>query len=216
MRQVEISRTLVLDDPRRARLSLLALAVGPRGFTVAQFTAQIRAMTGQTPEQYSTRHGAYGRRKRRGKQLVTKPCSARRSHVAEAAAHAITALLTIRDKVIAPLAAGIRTPRRGRPPNTWTTIDRDYGTLRLNMQTLINHLGIATKATAGSTTFCRSRPAILLAPNEPCSPGSPSARLRRQAGLHRLALLPERRLNLVLAPRPRLHLAVTSSARSSR
>jgi hypothetical protein len=69
-------------------------------------------------------------------------------------------LLTLRDKVIAPLIAGIRTPRQGRPPKNWTTIDRNYETLRRNMQTLLNDLGITTKATAaGSTTICRSRPA---------------------------------------------------------
>jgi hypothetical protein len=68
--------------------------------------------------------------------------------VPEAAARTITALLTIRDKVIAPLIAGIRTPRRGWPPNHWSQIDRDYETLRLDMQALFRHLGIATHAAA--------------------------------------------------------------------
>jgi hypothetical protein len=152
-----------LNRPRtRAALAAaLALAVAPAGFTVAEFTAKVRAMTGQTPEDYSVRQGAYDLRKLRGKQLVSKPGRTRRYHVPEAAARIITALLTIRDKVIAPLIAGIRTPRRGRPPKNWTTIDRDYETLRRNMQTLLNDLGIATKATAASTTICRSRPATL-------------------------------------------------------
>jgi hypothetical protein len=118
-------------------------------------------MTGQTPEDYSVRQGAYDLRKLRGKQLAIKPGRTRRYHVPETAARTIIALLTIRDKVIAPLAAGIRTTRQGRPPKNWTTIDRDYETLRRNMQTLLNHLGIATKATARSTTICRSRPATL-------------------------------------------------------
>ncbi len=61
------------------------------------------------------------------------------------AARTITALLTVRDKVIAPVLAGIRTPRRGRLPENWTNIDRDYETLRLDMQTLFNDLGISTK-----------------------------------------------------------------------
>jgi hypothetical protein len=61
------------------------------------------------------------------------------------------------------LFAGLtnRTPRRGRPPKNWTTIDRDYETLRRNLQTLLNDLGITTKATATSTTNCRSRLATL-------------------------------------------------------
>ena len=118
-------------------------------------------MTGQTPEDYTVRQGAYDLRKIRGKQLVIKPGRTRRYQVPEIAARTITALLTLRDKVIAPLAAGIRTPRRGRPPTRWTTIDRDYENLRRGMLTLLNDLAITTKATARSTTICRSRPATL-------------------------------------------------------
>jgi hypothetical protein len=42
---------------RRVRAALaatLALAVASAGFTVAQFSAQVRTMTGQTPDDYST------------------------------------------------------------------------------------------------------------------------------------------------------------------
>jgi hypothetical protein len=152
-----------LNRPRaRAALAAtLALAVAPAGFTVAEFTTKVRAMTGQTAEDYSTRQGAYDLRKLRGKQLVVKPGRTRRYHVPEIAARTITALLTLRDKVIAPLVAGIRTPRRGRPPKNWTKIDRDYETLRRELLTLLTRLGIATKRTATSTTICRSRPATL-------------------------------------------------------
>jgi hypothetical protein len=163
--QLGTTRTGGLDINRpRVRAALaaaLALAVAPQGFTVAEFTAQVRAMTGQTPADYSIRQGAYDLRKLRGKQLVIKPGRTRRYHVPEIAARTLTALIAIRDKVIAPLAAGIRTPRRGRPPNNWTTIDHDYETLRRQMQTLLTNLGIATKGTATSTTNCRSRLATL-------------------------------------------------------
>jgi len=36
-------------------------------------------------------------------------------------------------RVIAPRLAGIRTPRRGRPPATWPRIDRDYKALPLRV-----------------------------------------------------------------------------------
>ncbi len=135
---------------RSALAAVLALAIAPAGFTVAQFTAQVRAMTGQTPEDYSIRQGAYDLRKLRGKQLVIKPGRTRRYHVPELAARTIAALLTLRDRVIAPLIASIQTPRQGRPPKHWTAIDRDYETLRRDMKTLFNHLGIgiATNAAA--------------------------------------------------------------------
>jgi hypothetical protein len=129
---------------RAALAATQALAVAPAGFTVAQFTAQVRAMTGQAPADYSTRQGTYDLRKLRGKRLVIKPGRTRRYYVPDDAARTITALLTVRDKVIAPLIAGIRTPRQGRPPKSWTNIDRDYETLRRAMQTLFGDLGIQT------------------------------------------------------------------------
>jgi hypothetical protein len=146
-----------LNRPRvRAALAAVqALAVAPQGFTVAQFTAQVQAITGQASEDYSVRQGAYDLRKLRGKQLVLKPGRTRRYHVPELAARTIAALLTLRDKVIAPLLASIRTPRWGGMPKSWTTIDRDYETLRRDMKTLFTDLGITAKATTLSTTNCR-------------------------------------------------------------
>jgi hypothetical protein len=119
-----------LPRVRAALAATLALAVAPAGFTVAEFTAKVRAMTGQAPEGYSVRQAAYDLRKLRGKQLVITPGRTRRYHLPELAGRTIAALLTLRDKVIAPLAAGTHTPRQGRPPKNWTTIDRDYETLR--------------------------------------------------------------------------------------
>lgn len=105
---------------RSALAAALALAVAPQGFTVAEFTAQVQAITGQAPENYSARQAAYDLRKLRAKQLITKPGRTRRYHVPGDAARTITAILTIRDHVIAPLIAGLRTPHLGRPPKHWT------------------------------------------------------------------------------------------------
>jgi len=35
-----------------------------------------------------------------------------------------------------PILAGVRSPRQAASPSTWTTVDRDYESLRVNMQTL--------------------------------------------------------------------------------
>jgi len=86
--------------------------------------------------------------KLRGKQLVEKPGRTRRYHVPPASARIISALLTLRDHVIAPILAGIRSPRMGRKPKIWTTADRDYENLRIGMQTLFRHLGIETQPAA--------------------------------------------------------------------
>ena len=69
-------------------------------------------MTGQTG--YTIRQAAYDLRKLRGKDLVTKPGRTRRYQIPADAARTIAALLTLRDHVIAPILAGVRSPRRGR------------------------------------------------------------------------------------------------------
>jgi hypothetical protein len=71
-----------------------------------------------------------------------------RYEVPPEAARTIAALLALRDQVIAPILAGVRSPRRGRKPTHWTLIDRDYETLRTGMQTLFRDLGISVASTA--------------------------------------------------------------------
>ncbi|MGH3304571.1 MAG: hypothetical protein ACRDOK_23410 [Streptosporangiaceae bacterium] len=126
-----------LNKPRiRAALAgALALAPAPGGFTVAQHAARVTAMTGH--EDYTTRQAVYDLRKLRGKHLIEKPGRTRRYHVPPQAARTIAALLTLRDHVIAPILAGIRSPRMGRKPKIWTAVDRDYEALRIGMNTLL-------------------------------------------------------------------------------
>jgi hypothetical protein len=131
-----------LNQPRirTALAAVLALAATPDGFTIADLANKIHTMTGNTS--YTTRQAAYDLRKLRGKDLVAKPGRTRRYHVPAQAARTITALLTLRDHVIAPILAGVRSPRPGRKPAHWTAIDRSYESLRIGMQTLFGHLGI--------------------------------------------------------------------------
>ena len=93
---------------------------------------------------YTIRQAAYDLRKLRGKQLIGKPARTRRYHVPPDAARIIAALLALRDHVIAPILAGVRSPRRGRRPAHWTPVDRDYETLRVGMHALLDDLGIST------------------------------------------------------------------------
>jgi hypothetical protein len=141
-----------LNKPRiRAALpAALALSTAPSGFTVTEFTTKVHTMTGQTDSDYTTRQGAYDLRKLRGKDLITKPGRTRRYQIPAHAASTIAALLTLRDQIIAPILAGVRSPRLGRKPTTWTRVDRNYETLRINMQTLFHDLGITTPAAAAA------------------------------------------------------------------
>jgi hypothetical protein len=135
-----------LNKPRiRAALAAaLALAAAPRGFTVADFTAKVQKMTG--PAGYTTRQAAYDLRKLRGKDLALKPGRSRSYLVPPEAARTIAALLALREHVIAPILAGVRSPRMGRKPAIWTPVDRRYETLRIGMPDLFPELGITTAA----------------------------------------------------------------------
>ena len=139
-----------LNKPRiRAALSAaLALAAAPHGFTVAEHAAKVATMSGLAG--YTIRQASYDLRKLRGKGLAAKPGRTRRYHIPPEAARTIAALLALHDQVIAPILAGVRSPRRGRKPASWTRIDRDYETLRIGMQALFDDLGITPTAAAAA------------------------------------------------------------------
>jgi hypothetical protein len=135
-----------LNKPRMrdALSAVLALAPAPHGFTVGDFATKVHAITGISDAEYTIRQAAYDLRKLRGKQLVVKPGRTRRYQVPPLAARTIAALLTLRDQVIAPILAGIRSPRMGRKPKAWNNIDRNYEQIRINMQTLFDDLALTT------------------------------------------------------------------------
>ena len=78
--------------------------------------------------------------------ILTQPGG--QHQVPQPAARTIAALLAVRDQVIAPILAGVRVPRQGRPPKHLTIVDRDYEHLRVGMCTLFEHLGISTEQAA--------------------------------------------------------------------
>jgi len=139
-----------LNQPRmrQALAAALALAVSPTGFSAGQFTDRVRSISGKAEHEYTLRQGAYDLRKLRAKQLVEKPGRSRRYHVPGQAARTIAGMLTLRDHVIGPVLAGIRSPRPGRKPSAWTPVDRDYEQIRLAMQKLFTDLAIDTIAAA--------------------------------------------------------------------
>ena len=139
-----------LNKPRMrdALRAALALAPAPSGFTVAEFTAKVHALTGVDHCGYTVRQAGYDLRKLRGKHLVDKPGRTRRYQVRAPAARTIAALLTLRDQVIAPILAAVRSPRIGRKPAHWTRVDRDYERIRIDMQTLFTDLAIETPLAA--------------------------------------------------------------------
>jgi hypothetical protein len=135
-----------LNKPRMRRVlaAVAALSAAPEGFAVADLTAKVQSMTSPV-DGYTVRQAAYDLRKLRGKDLVVKPGRSRRYQVPPEAARAITALTVLREHVLAPLLAGCRVPRRGRPPATWTSIDARYEALRREMVVLFDEVGITRR-----------------------------------------------------------------------
>ena len=133
-----------LNKPRTRRVlaAVAALSAAPDGFTVADVATRVRSLTGTTEDGYTVRQAAYDLRKLRAKGLVVKPDGSRRYEVPPQASRTITALTVLRDHVIAPIVAGCRVPRRGRPPTTWTPLDRHYETLRRDMVALLDEVHI--------------------------------------------------------------------------
>ena len=102
---------------RSALAAVLALAASPHGFTVTGFADQVRVIDRAEHRRLQhSRHASYDLRKIRGKHLVDKPGRTRRYHVPPDAARTIAAILALRDQVIAPIIAGVRSPRMGANP----------------------------------------------------------------------------------------------------
>ena len=148
----QIGRTRVggisLDSARMRSVlgAVAALSAAPNGFTVGHLATKVRAMTGQAMAGYTVRQAAYDLRKLRAKDLVVKRGRSRRYEVPTDAARTITAVTTLRDHVIAPILAGVRSSRGIPDTSSWTPVERDYEALRLGMETLFGDLGINTAA----------------------------------------------------------------------
>ena len=88
-------------------------------------------MTGHTA--YTVRQAAYDLRKLRGKELIANSPPSPPLPPLTAERRSIAALLTLRERVIGPILAGVRNPRMGRKPVTRTKVDRDYEKSRIDI-----------------------------------------------------------------------------------
>jgi hypothetical protein len=128
---------------RLAIQAILALSTSPKGFTAGDVASQVRALGGLPEEAYTTRQAAYDIKKLRGKQIVQKRRRSRRYEALPDGLRSMAALVLLRDKVIKPLLAAQRRPKRGRKPKNRTTIDLHYDALQNSMQQLFEELGMA-------------------------------------------------------------------------
>jgi len=134
---IDISR----PQARAALSAALSLAACPAGFTAADFTAKIQAITGDTG--YTARQGAYDIRKLRAKNLITRKHRSRRYVTPPDAVRTIAGILILRDQVLIPCLAGIRAPEITPPPASPSPADQHYEKLRGQMRALLHDCGLA-------------------------------------------------------------------------
>jgi hypothetical protein len=136
---------IYLDKPRlRAVITaVIALAPSPRGFTVSQLAQEVRAILGLRQDQYLPRHASYDLKKLRGKQWVHKIGNSRRYEPTSDGLKLMTALLTLREKVIKPVLASIYKTKRGPKPKCQSKLDIQYGKVQTEMRSLFHILGFA-------------------------------------------------------------------------
>jgi hypothetical protein len=124
-----------------AMRAVQALAIAPKGFTPPSSPTRSTPLTSLTEADYTTRQAAYDLRKLPAKALITKPGRSRRYVVPPAGARTISALLTLRDQVIAPLLAGMRSPCLGHPHSILSPADRHHEKLRIDTEALFTEIG---------------------------------------------------------------------------
>jgi hypothetical protein len=111
-----------------------ALAAAPNGFTVTDFTAKLHALTGVGHRGYSIRQAGHDLASYAANSSSTNPAETAATTSRRWPARTITALLTLRYQVIAPILAAVRSPRMERKPAHWTRVDRDYEKIRIDTQ----------------------------------------------------------------------------------
>jgi hypothetical protein len=100
-------------------------------------------MTTHIDRAYTLRQAATTSGSSEPKASFAKVGRSRRYTVQPHSLRAIAALLILREQVIMPILAGVRSPRIGRRPKTWTAADRHYERLRIHMQPLFEEFGLA-------------------------------------------------------------------------
>jgi hypothetical protein len=126
--------------------AVIALAASPNGMTVSNLAEKVRELLGLSPQEYKPRHAAYDLKKLRGKQWVIPIGKSRRYQLTFDGIRTISALLTLREKVIKPLLAGARSGKLPSLPSRSTPSGDLYQTLLTDMQLLFHSLGLGVQA----------------------------------------------------------------------
>jgi hypothetical protein len=125
---------------RAVMAAVLALAPAPQGFSASDVASKVRLILGTD---YRPRQAAYDLKKLRGKDWVSNPRGSRRYQATPQGLRAMAALVTLLDKVIKPLLAGVGRPWPESKAHHESALDRHYEAIQQQMLGLFDSLGIA-------------------------------------------------------------------------
>jgi hypothetical protein len=122
---------------------LVALSSAPEGFTVPELAEEVRQRLHCSPEEYSTRRAAYDLAKARGKGLSERVPGRSRYQCQPQQLRTLCAYVVLREEVLKPLLAGVKTDRLHDPPKQMAPLDRQYVLLHAHMNQTFELLGLA-------------------------------------------------------------------------
>ena len=128
---------------RAVIFSVMALATAPEGFTARELATKVQHENGWNDKSYCVKRASYDLRKLRARKLVHTPKFRHRYLVEPSAFQTLWAYVTIRDKVIRPLLAGMENSKKLRSPKIKSPIDQHYVNFRHEMIRTFETLGIA-------------------------------------------------------------------------
>jgi len=123
--------------------ALIALSINPRGFTAADVASKVKEILGTSWTHYHSRQASYDLKKFRGKDLVHLIGHSRLYTTTKDGLQAMTAFLVLRDKVLAPLLAGIGKRKPRRKLKNRSPIDFHYENIQTEMQKIFEITRIA-------------------------------------------------------------------------
>jgi hypothetical protein len=128
---------------RKVTRALLALSVMPGGFTSSQVAKHVREQKGDGSSSYGLRQASYDRRKLQAKGFVARSRGGRRYRMIPEELRKISAVVLLRDQVLAPLLASVSAHTQIQPLVGAILLDRLHEQLRGTMREVLCHLGFA-------------------------------------------------------------------------
>lgn len=123
--------------------AVIALSPNSKGFNASLLAKKAAEIMGVPEEKYAPRNASYDLRKLRAKNVVSRLGRSRRYEATPEGLRTMSAILTIRDKVLIPLLANAGKREKGRPCMNQIELNTHYRNIQGEMQNIFKIIGIA-------------------------------------------------------------------------